>query len=353
MKDVYKSITENIKDRLHGPFGGTFILSWIAYNWKLPFAFFNFDHNQTLDFKINYIQEYLKNTNYWYLLIFPALSALGAIVFYNFFSLLGILIKEIYEKYGKIGINRLLKNAKYVLKSEYIILNKNHEDLLNEYDLKNTSFNKLQNDFNKLKIEKDQYESSYPVLRIQNDELIDNNKAILKKLDNLIYSSENNNNSLLDWEYKGNWQLFANKRLKITNSYDGGLLKIGYDWKDIDISIDFMIINSNFGVIIRATDINNYYMVQIATDTINYLKKQDGNFVTQITNSNNISIKPNDLTNLKIEIRDDLLNIYINNQLIANKANFFSIPNGRFGFRASDLEEVDIHTIKISNGTDK
>lgn len=58
LKDVWDSFKENIKERVTNPFLGTFALIWIVHNWRVVYAFFNFDKEWKLQNKIDYFNKY-------------------------------------------------------------------------------------------------------------------------------------------------------------------------------------------------------------------------------------------------------------------------------------------------------
>lgn len=57
IKATIESFYENAKERLTNPFLGTFMIIWIIKNYRFCFAVFNFDKDQNLEAKLNFIKN--------------------------------------------------------------------------------------------------------------------------------------------------------------------------------------------------------------------------------------------------------------------------------------------------------
>ena len=72
----------------------------------------------------------------------------------------------------------------------------------------------------------------------------------------------------LSWDYRGDWHVGDERALVVTASPDGGLTKVGALWENYTLSFQAKILRDCLGVIVRARDLDNYYMFQIRTDQI-------------------------------------------------------------------------------------
>ena len=70
MKEIINSILDSTKERLKNPLLGSFVFSWIIFNWK-PIFYIIFSKN-SIENKIDFVSECysLINTNFWYPLFF-------------------------------------------------------------------------------------------------------------------------------------------------------------------------------------------------------------------------------------------------------------------------------------------
>ncbi|MEP0985315.1 hypothetical protein [Ekhidna sp.] len=61
----FTSAGNNLLERSKNPFLGTFTLVWLARNWELVFALFNFDKSHTLEKKIKFLSERIQYDTFW------------------------------------------------------------------------------------------------------------------------------------------------------------------------------------------------------------------------------------------------------------------------------------------------
>jgi hypothetical protein len=69
------------------------------------------------------------------------------------------------------------------------------------------------------------------------------------------------------WDFVGPWKII-DRELIVTGSDQGGLTRAGALWEDYTLNFDAKIINRCLGVVVRAHDLDNYYMLQINMDRI-------------------------------------------------------------------------------------
>ncbi len=84
MKEFLQTILKSTEDRIKNPFIGTFITSWIIFNWK-PILFIIFSDKDIED-KISFIKE--NYNDIWYFLWFPLFSAVFYIAILPYISFL-------------------------------------------------------------------------------------------------------------------------------------------------------------------------------------------------------------------------------------------------------------------------
>lgn len=70
------------------------------------------------------------------------------------------------------------------------------------------------------------------------------------------------------WDFEGDWRVTGQNELLVTNSDPGGLTKTGAFWENYNLEFEAKILNKCLGIIVRAQDLNNYYMFQISKDII-------------------------------------------------------------------------------------
>lgn len=84
LKDIWESIEKTITERVKSPFAGGFILSWLAFNWQIPYYMFTVEDVVTFPFRLNYILDLLSDTRHslWY----PLFYALLFVTIYPFIN---------------------------------------------------------------------------------------------------------------------------------------------------------------------------------------------------------------------------------------------------------------------------
>ncbi len=74
MFEFTKSIKAILYERIASPFYGTLIISWLLWNWKIPYVTFFVDQSRLGENKIDYILAHCNNIHY--LVTFPILSTI-------------------------------------------------------------------------------------------------------------------------------------------------------------------------------------------------------------------------------------------------------------------------------------
>lgn len=173
-----------------------------------------------------------------------------------------------------------------------------------------------------------------------------------------------------NWDFKGPWRIVEKGTLLVTGSDEGGITKVGSLWENYSFMFKARIINQCLGVVVRAQDINNYYMFQINIDKIRPHRRiavpiiPQNNPTTDETTQTFTAIKfgiawqiidPPTILNkqlkdwfkVKITVRGESINIYIDDELVFQKESFLQIPNGKVGFRNDGNEEALIKDVRV------
>lgn len=171
----------------------------------------------------------------------------------------------------------------------------------------------------------------------------------------------------INWDYRGSWTIADDNILVITGADEGGITKKGADWENYTISFKAKIINGRLGVIVRAYDLNNYYMLQINPNIIVphqriSIPKIIGNSVDPLVGytielhagwqrfEDKISPLSKELVDwfdVRIKVKDQSVSIFINNRLEFKQDSFLQISKGKVGFRCHGEEKALIKKIKI------
>jgi len=178
-----------------------------------------------------------------------------------------------------------------------------------------------------------------------------------------------------NWDYEG-WHVTENHELVVTGSDSGGLTKVGALWENYIFTFRAKILNKCIGVIVRAQDLNNYYMFQIknniirphrrvAVPSIEFEKNQkvEGENVEaprllpvkimigwEVHDEIAAEINPSlvDWFNVRITVRGEAIHIYINDDLVFHSTSLLKFPTGRIGFRNSGNEKALIKDVRVT-----
>lgn len=177
-----------------------------------------------------------------------------------------------------------------------------------------------------------------------------------------------------NWDFNGNWRIPEKGTLLVTGPDDsGGITKVGAHWENYTISFKARIIRNCLGVIIRAKDLDNYFMIQINTDKIRPHRRvamptillptqtppqsQGGTPQIQPIKFNigwEIFDPPTPLNPIlntwfkcSITVRGESICIRINDEIVLQSESFIKIPTGKVGFRNAGEEEALIKNVKV------
>ncbi len=179
-----------------------------------------------------------------------------------------------------------------------------------------------------------------------------------------------------NWDFVGPWRIAEKNTLLVTGSDAGGITKIGAQWENYVFTFRARIMTDCLGVIVRAQDLNNYYMFQIQTDKIRPHRRAAYPVIDTSTlpthedlNKENVIIanrinfqigwevfnppvplhhQLDDWFDVKIIVRGESVSIYINSDLVLQQESFLKIPTGKVGFRNSGHETALVRNVKVT-----
>jgi hypothetical protein len=188
-----------------------------------------------------------------------------------------------------------------------------------------------------------------------------------------------------NWDFEGPWRV-KKGILLVTGSDAGGITKVGAEWKNYIFTFEAQIKNQCLGIVIRAADLNNYYMLQITKDKIQPYRRigvpvlkdklllqssennessqvahdeesrevtrfRPANFVTawQTFREDVTPVKPtlNNWFRVKVIVHGESIRLYINNELQFQRDSFLKIPRGKVGFRNHSGEKALVRDVQV------
>ena len=178
-----------------------------------------------------------------------------------------------------------------------------------------------------------------------------------------------------NWEYRGEWSKPEKGVLCVrggdegSRGDEGGITKVGALWENYEFSFETKITNKVTGWIVRARDLNNYFMLQCSHEVITphqrlsqplFKSKPDPNSPDKTSfELTGFEVgwrrlppvphnkKLDDWFKVKIVTRGSSLDIFIDNQLIFHRENILTIPVGRVGFRCWGDEEAHFRKVRV------
>jgi hypothetical protein len=182
------------------------------------------------------------------------------------------------------------------------------------------------------------------------------------------------------WDYQGPWLITEENTLLVTGSDAGGITKVGAQWENYTFEFQAKIVSRCLGVIVRAQDLNNYYMFQInreqnrirphrraavpcipAQQTSSQPQAQQHDQPPQMQpisfyigwdqNFDAIPISPEALTGwfkVKLKVHGESVKFYINDELIFEKDSILKIATGKVGFRNDGSESAFVKKVKVT-----
>ena len=170
-----------------------------------------------------------------------------------------------------------------------------------------------------------------------------------------------------NWDFAGPWKINHDCEMLVTGSDQGGLTKKGVFWENYVFTFEVKILRGCIGVIVRALDSQNYYMFQITIDSIRPHRRisiptlepshtDEGKFDVSENRvgwliMHDISLTHRKLLDkwfkVKMYVKGKSIEIYLDNEKIFYKENFFENAYGKVGFRNVTNEEALIRKTKV------
>lgn len=137
MEDIQKSIKAVLYERTTSPFFGTFILSWLIWNWKIIYITLFVSEKTIKTDKLDYL---IKNhfMDEWNLIIFPSISTIILLTIFPFINNGAFWLKLKFDKWKKDMKNEI--ELKQLLTLEQSLELREHISNLEE------RFNKISSD---------------------------------------------------------------------------------------------------------------------------------------------------------------------------------------------------------------
>ncbi len=169
---------------------------------------------------------------------------------------------------------------------------------------------------------------------------------------------------LKEWDYIGSWKIFDTS-LVVTGSDEGGITKNGILWENYTLSFKAKIENHCIAVIIRAQDLNNYYMLQITNQKIRPHRRVAVPIVSTQPNQSSPTIsysvgwqifedkssdhhtKLDDWFDVDVIVKQQSIILFINKQKVFEDESLIQIPFGRIGFRNHSDEKAFIKKVRV------
>lgn len=171
MEEIKKSISAILQERTTSPLFGTFIVSWLLWNWKIPYLSFFVSENK---FKINKIEYIIANYNdTHYLITYPLISTLILLTIIPFLSNGAYWLSINFENWKS--------KHKNLIESKQLLTVEQSIELREQIFKQEERFSKLVQDKNsEIESLKKQIESDKTVEKV--DEKIDDSNSELEKL---------------------------------------------------------------------------------------------------------------------------------------------------------------------------
>jgi hypothetical protein len=177
-----------------------------------------------------------------------------------------------------------------------------------------------------------------------------------------------------NWDFNGPWRIVDKGTLLVAGSdspgnstVGAGITKAGATWENYTFAFKARIMDTCLGVIVRAEDLGNYYMLQIHSDrirahrraTIPAIDKTDSDAeegyhpIKSVTGWQvfeppvPITPKLSDWFKAAVTVRGQSVSLYIDDELVLQKEFFLQIPTGKVGFRNWGPERAQVQAVRV------
>jgi len=196
--------------------------------------------------------------------------------------------------------------------------------------------------------------------------------SLLRRRFKSVFRDNFKGNLQSNWDFKGNWRNPEIGTLLVTGpDGSGGITKVGAHWENYTFSFKARIVKDSLGVIVRAQDLDNYFMFQIRSDKIRphrrvavpmvpvptqqqpeeetpQMQSVQFNVGWQIFDPGTPLNRTLDAWfNCRITVRGESICIRIDDEIVLQSEFFLKIPTGKVGFRNCGAEEALVKNVKV------
>ncbi len=244
VKDFPDSIKAILYDRIVSPLSGTFIFSWLVWNWKLVYFFFVFDGTYTIVGKIDYISTHYNNWGNLFWL--PFASTIFLIGFYPIVST-GAYWVHLKYKMLQNDIKNKIENNKLLTIEQSLKIKREYKDLYDSFlELEKSKDDELK------WLKEDNKQKADKLIEVTNE-----NEGLKNRIDVELREKalkEKKVVSSIDGFISENERLEENKIIKILNDIDKKEYNLFFERLMTDIANEDYCDTSNY------TDKYNYFL---------------------------------------------------------------------------------------------
>lgn len=169
--------------------------------------------------------------------------------------------------------------------------------------------------------------------------ILDSKVSRLESYVSMVFEDDFNTDLQKNWHYQEKWDLIPGGGLSVTQSEKGGITRVGQLWTDYSFEFTAVIVTTIeeyqcIGWIVRAQDLFNYYMIQLNPAEVRPHLRVGGRWITAPqrkygyaidSKEHDLSIKPKEPIEIRTEVRESELRVYVKNKEIYHEQKFFSM----------------------------
>lgn len=145
IKDIFTSTRDNLKEKTTNPFLGTYVIVWLIRNWRLVYTLFNFDKEDKLKDKIEFVKNYYTEINFIQNILINILWAFAVLIITYLLLNISRLIVNLSEKRLTPWIYKITDSKSIVLKTTYETILLERDELQVRLDQERESRSRLEN----------------------------------------------------------------------------------------------------------------------------------------------------------------------------------------------------------------
>lgn len=144
IKDLLVSFRDNFNEKTRNPFLGTYLFVWFVRNWDLVYTLFNFDNEQKLKDKVDYINNYYAQNDFLNNVWTNVYWSFGILVLTYILLNISRFIVNLSEKQLTPWIYKITDSNSIVLKSVYEATRTERDELQTRLDQERESKSRLE-----------------------------------------------------------------------------------------------------------------------------------------------------------------------------------------------------------------